>query len=370
MKKVLFATTAAAALSISGAAFAAGHDSGNFGFSGTTKLGYNDNKNGGIFMDTDIDIVASKDMGDYEVGAKLELDGTWEEVAGESTSVAFDSAYIKSSIGTLTFSESSDGTNASDAYYVDRDGMELDVLNLDGLASLRWNGDAGQVMYAIDTGDLNNGVDDDFGLGLGLGIASGAGDIDLGFGYDNNVSGDTTLSGSTFGVSADFDLGMFAVGLSYADGNKYTAADATTGTPASIAAVSSMGIDIGFEVTPELELGVYYADNTGDNEYGVTLDYSNGPISIAFDYDTGDGATTDNYEIDVSYDTGAGVVLYAGYDDQEANTASAGTTGAFYAGAEIDIADGISATVSYAEADEIGGPEFKDGTSAFVTIKY
>jgi len=70
--------------------------------------------------------------------------------------------------------------------------------------------------------------------------------------------------------------------------------------------------------------------------------------------------TTTNTEIDVSYDMGNGVVGYVGWDEAD---------GA-YVGAEIDVADGIKATIAYAEADEIGGPEFKDGTSAYLSLTY
>lgn len=363
MKKVLFATTALAALSMSGAAFAGAHDSGNFGISGETVVGYNDNIENGIFQETNIDLKASKDLGDYQIDAHGRLNFDWNEGTDEDSDddsttaeVEFKKAALKTPVGTLTFADSQDGTGASDRFYKDRDGMALDVQNLDGIGSLQWEGNVGQFNYAVDTGSIENAVSDDWSVGLGTDIAVGGGDIGLGFGYDNNSGG---TNSDRLGIGADFSFGMVEVGTSYMTG--------------SVGGVdeTSVAVDLGFNVTPELEIGAYYAQNdVADNKYGVTLDYETGPITIAIDYDTGDGATVDNYEIDVSYDTGAGITLYAGYDDQEANTASVGTTGAFYVGAEIAIADGIEATVAYAEADEIGGPEFKDGTSAFLKLKY
>ena len=365
MKKVLFATTAAAALSISGAAFAGGHDSGNFGLSGKTSVGYNDEIEGGIFMDTDVDMKVSKSVGEYEIGGTFEFDSDWNEgdtgatpagtTGGEvTTAFGFDNIYLDTPIGKLTFLESNDGGSASDLFYVDRDGQADDVQNLDGLASLLWEGNVGQFDYAIDSGDIDNGVDDDWSIGMGTSLSTGGGDFDIGVGYDNNSGGSGS---SATGVSLDFGVGMFDVGVSYLAG----ASEDTT------------AVVLGFDVTPELSVGAYYADNeTSANEYGATLDYASGPLSIGVDIhmgeDTGGVSFDENYEIDVSYDTGAGATLYAGYDDNEVNYD--GDAGSFYVGAEIDIADGITATVAYAEADEISGPEFKGGTSLFLTVKY
>ena len=368
MKKVLFATTALAALSMSGAAFAGGHASGNFGLSGETVVGYNDEIETGIFQDTNIDIKASKDLGDYQIDAHGRLNLDWNEGVDEdndddstTAEVEFKKAALKTPVGTLTFSDSQDGTSASDLWYADRDGMEIDVQNLDGKGSLLWEGNVGQFEYAVDTGSIenNNGtaddpISDDWSIGLGTSLAAGGNDIDLGFGYDNNHNG---ANDDRLGVSADFGAGAFAVGLSYITG--------------SVAGVdeSSIGVEVGYDITPDLNVEVFYAENdTADNQYGIGFDYSAGQFAIDFQYSTGDGAVEDNYEVNASFDTGVGATLFVGYDELETNTD--GGTGAFYAGTEIDIADGVTATVAYAEADEIDGPEFKEGTSAFLTLKY
>ena len=358
MKKVLFTTTAALALSISCAAFADVH--AGFSFSGTTKIGFNSDNDaattddeGGIFMDTDIDISASKSIGDYEIGAKAELDADWDEedaATVDTASFGFDSAYVDTPIGKLTWSESADEGSAADLFYVDRDGQAEDVADLDGIANLLWEGNVGQFEYAIGTGSLEDGSSsstpaptnaDDWSIGLGTALTTGAGDIDLGLGYVNNDGAGNTQTG----VSADFGLGMASVGLSYLTG-----------------AQDTFGVKVGVDVTPELSVAVYYADNSAaDNEYGAFVDYASGPFSIGFDYHTGDGAVVDNFEVDASYDTGAGATVYAGYDD---------ASGESYVGAEVDIADGITGTVAWSDGHEVGGPEFTLGTSAFITIKY
>ena len=342
MKNVLFTTTALAALAMGGSAFAAAHSSGNFGISGSTDVGYNDDIEGGIFQETNIDVKASADFGGGYTGAahgRLNLD--WHEATGEASNLEFKSVSVTTPVGTLEFVDDGDGNGASDEWYSDRDGMAVDVQNPDGLAQIKWQGEVGSFGYAIDAYDINNAADDDFSIGLGgsFGAAS------VGFGYDNNSGG---ASGSTFGISADFDAGIADVGLSYADNE-------TNG--------SSIGLVASAEVAAGLTLGAYYAVNDpADDAYGVTVDYVMGGLTLAVDYNTGDGATVDELEIDVSYDMGNGVTAYAGHSD------AAGE--GYYVGAEIAVASGVTATLAYSEADDIGGPGFKDGVSAYLSLTY
>jgi len=269
--------------------------------------------------------------------------GTGEDDSGVDE-VEFKNIAVETSVGKLEYADSFDGTGASDSFYKDRDGMGYDMQNGDGHAGLKWSGDYGNFGYAIDAGDLNNGSGDDWSIGLG----GDFGPASVGFGYENDSHDG---NGQQFGLSADFSAGIVDVGLSYIDGDG-----------------SSIGVAASAEVIPGLSVGAYYATNdmgsnaggSNDDKYGVTLDYANGPFTLAVDFDTGDGATVDNTEIDVSYDMGNGVVGYVGWDEADG----------YYVGAQVDIADGVQATVAYAEADEIGGPEFKNGTSAFLTLTY
>ncbi len=359
MKNVLFTTTALAALTLSGAAFAGGHASGNFGISGSTDVGYNDEKEGGIFQETNIDVKASKDAGNgvtVSGHARLNLDwregaaGTGEDDSGVNE-VEFKNIKVETGVGTLQYADSFDGTGASDKFYKDRDGMSFDMQNGDGLAGLMWSGDMGSFGYAIDAAALNNGISDDYSLGLG----GDFGPATVGFGFENNSH---TGNGTQFGISADFDAGIADVGVSYIDNDNG----------------NSIGLAASAEVSPGIKVGAYYAVNDpADDKYGVTFDYSNGPLTLAVDYDTGEnganGAGDDRIEVDASYDMGNGVVGFVGWDSLTTKT-SDGSMGALYVGAEVEIADGVSATIAYAEADEIGGPEFKDGTSAYLSLSY
>ena len=343
MKNVLFTTTAIAGLALSGAAFAAGHASGNIGLSGSTDVGYNDDIEGGIFQETNIDIKASKDAGNgFMVGGHVRLNLDWYEGAGESTSLEFKSIYVETPIGKLEYADSFDGTGASDSFYKDRDGMAEDMTNGDGHAGLKWSGDAGPIGYAIDLGNLDGGSTVNNGDHYSIGAGGSFGAVTVGLGWENDSH---EGAGQVLGVSADFAAGIVEVGVSYIDSDVET----------------STGIAAAAEVMPGLTVGAYYAMNdTADDAYGVTFDYENGPFTLAIDYDDGNGATVSNYEIDVSYAVNDMITLYAGTDEADGS----------YVGAEIAVADGITATIAYAEADEIGGPEFKDGTSAFLSLTY
>lgn len=354
MKNVLFTTTAVAALALGGTAFAAGHSSGNFGISGSTDVGYNDDIEGGVFQETNIDIKASKDTGSgFTIGGHARLNLDWREGGAEDDSgvdeVEFKSIYVDTPVGKLEFADSYDGTGASDRWYADRDGMTEDMSNGDGHAGVMWSGDAGQFEYAIDLGNLSDNSDvayngDHYTIGLG----GSFGAAKVGFGFENNSH---EGAGTVYGVSADFSAGIANIGASYIASDVWD---------------SSIGLAASAEVVPGLTVGAYYAVNsaaaggTDQDNYGVTLDYAMGGFGLAIDYNTGDQG--DELEIDASYDMGNGVVLYAGNSD------AAGE--GYYVGTEIAVADGIKATIAYAEADEIGGPEFKDGTSAFLTLTY
>lgn len=364
MKNVLFTTTAIAGLALSGAAFAAGHSSGNFGISGSTDIGYNDEVEGGIFAETNIDIKASKDAGNgITIGGHARLNFDWYQAdpslgnsdgnaKGQATAIELKSVYVDTAVGKLEYADSFDGTGASDSFYKDRDGMAEDMTQGDGHAGLKWSGEAGPIGYAIDLGNIegNSGTNAEDHYTIGLGGEFGPATV--GLGWENNSH---EGAGSVLGVSLDFAAGPVDVGVSYIDSDVDT----------------STGVAVSAEVGAGLTIGAYYAmnDSEADDSMGVTLDYANGPFAVAIDYDMNrPGTNDDNFEIDVSYEVNSYVTVYAGYDDKEVNYD--GDAGSFYAGAEIMVADGVNATIAYAQADEIGGPEFKGGTSAFLSLTY
>lgn len=346
MKKVLFTTTAIVAMS-SGMAFAASHSSGNIGFSGETVVGYNDDIEGGIFQETNIDVKASKDAGNgFMVGGHVRLNLDWAEGAGESNNLEFKNIYVETPVGKLEYADSFDGTGASDTFYNDRDGMAEDMTNGDGHNGLKWSGDLGDFGYAIDAGNLSGNSTVNTGDHYTIGAGATFGDFELGLGWENESH---EGAGGVIGVSADFSVAMLSVGASYIDSDVET----------------STGIAVGYAVTPDLDLSVYYAMNdVAEDAWGVGVEYSANGFAIEVNYD--DDGTDAFSSFDASYEVAGFGTLFAGYDE---GTHSA-VGGAGYVGVEVDVADGITATVAYSDADEIDGPEFKDGTSAFLTLTY
>lgn len=356
MKNVLFTTTALAAFAVAGSAFAAGHGD-NFTLTGSTDVGYNDEIEGGIFQETNIDLKASRDAGNgFMVGGHVRLNLDWYEGGAEFDSgvneVEFKSIYVETPVGKLEYADSFDGTGASDSFYKDRDGMAEDMSNGDGHAGLKWSGDMGQFGYAIDMGNLSADSDDNTGDHYTIGLGGSFGAATVGFGWENNAH-DGAGTDQVLGASVDFSAGIVDVGLSYIDS----------------AVETSSAIAVAAEVTPGLTVGAYYAMNdVALDEFGVLVDYENGPFAVGLDYHTGASGFDDNIEVDVSYAVNNYVTLYAGYDENELNFDK--QAGSYYLGAEIMVADGIDATIAWADADEIGGPEFKRGASAFLSLTY
>ncbi len=338
MKNVLFATTALVAMT--GSAFAAAH--GGVSFSGAMTAGYNDVIEGGLFFDADLDLTAKVDLGD-NVTAKLTVQlFDWNnDVENTDADITVEVAYTANNFtATLTMGDLGD-KGASEYFYKDRDGMSVDVENQDDDEDARAVLEFGNFGVAIGCEIESNlpatGTCDDGAYNIGLGATFGS--IELGVGYDNAAGGQTAVTA----VSADATFGSIDLGVSYA-----------TST-----AENSIGVTAG-ATFGSIEVGAYYASNSvANDEFGVSADYSAGALSLGAYYDN-DGTNT--YGLDV------------GYAVSDALTASvgvmSGTTTVYYVGIEYTVNDNISATVSYATADEISGPEFKDGITALITASF
>jgi len=324
MKNVLFTTTAVAALAVSGAAFAGAHDSGNFG----------------------IDVKASADLGNgYSMSATAGIDLELSETDGnDSDVVTFENAALKTPFGTLSLDDDIDGKTAADEFYNDRDGMAIDVPDADGDAGIKWVGDMGDFGYAISTGDSVAGADGTGEIPTNFTIGAGGtfGAAEVGFGYAEGAG----AADDTIGVSADFSVGDYGIGLSFADG-----------------AATSIGVEADADFG-DFGVSAFYAVNDSDDKYGVGVTYGNGPLSLSTEFNTGAGDVEDNIVVEVEYEVNDDITLYVGMDDSE------GPDDGLWAGIKTDINDGISATIAYAEFDEAGDPEFKQGTSAYLTVKY
>jgi hypothetical protein len=224
---------------------------------------------------------------------------------------------------------------ASEYWYSDRSGMSVDVENQDNATDARALLQFGNFGVAVGCQLANTNSCG----GVNVGAGATLGSIELGIGYDDGSNGQTAVTA----VSADATFGSINVGVSYAN----SAAENSIG----VAADTTFGA---------VKVGAYYASNSASNDaFGVSADYSAGALSIGAYYDSLGTAT---YGVDFGYAVNDQLTASAGV--------KAGGTTVFYAGIEYAVNSNISATVSYATADAISGPEFKDGITALITASF
>jgi len=360
MKNVLFATTALVAMT--GSAMAASHGgmSPAVSFSGDVTGGYNDVIEGGLFLTGNIGVTANVDLGDNVTakvtwgGFDIDLSPTLPATAlTVSQKVTAEFVYTGSSYTASLLLGDMGDKGASEYFYKDRSGMALDVENQDNHNGARALVEFGSFGVAVGCGQPS-GVDGTtpnaplaLGVCQGMNIGLGAtfGSFKLGVGYDDAANLDKTNAASPrTAVSADATFGSFDLGISYITNNTDNSIGLTAGTTFGAAKVKA-----------------YYAMNSGvpADEFGVSVDYTSGAMTVGAYYEN-NGTST--YGLDL------------GYKVSDALTASAGVkaSGAtvYYAGIVYAVNSNITATVSYATADAIHGPEFKDGISAFITAKF
>lgn len=349
MKNVLFATTALVAFA--GAAAAESHASGvTVDFGGEVTAGYNDDIEGGLFLDAALNINASIDLGDNVTASFewdfLEADENGIKGTGHNPSTddiaTFTVAYDNGSISAKLIAGDQDDDGAGEMWYADRSGMAVDISNWDNNSDdFTAVAEFGNFGIAATTCSSCNGTS--------YGAKAAFGSIELGLGFDDFVGGTRTA------VSADATFGSFDVGVSY--------------ITETFGNTDSLGLEVG-GTFGSIEVGAYYAMNSDaliSDAFGVSADYAAGALTVGAYFDSeDDGLATatavTSYGLDV------------GYALSDALTASAGVysdgTFVYYVGVEYTVNDNISATVAYATADEISGPEFKDGISAFITASF
>ncbi len=344
MKNVLFATTALVAMA--GAASAQ-----SLTWSGDATVGYNDVIEGGVFADGSLSVKGSVDLGD-NVTASASFKVVTFDASGIAigtgvpiVAVNFDNGTLAAS---LTWGDLNDG-GASELYYADRSAMALDVENQDDNIN-----DGYAIVATVGFGDFNvavgcDGIADNVCDGFNVGAGATFGSIKVGLGYDDAAN----ANGSRTALSADATFGSIDVGASYI----------TDGTDNSIGLVASTTFG-------SVDVGAYYAMNSAaliTDGYGLTVDYAAGAITVGAYYDNKDDGTGTNTAAS-SYGVDLG---YAVTDQLTANAGlkNAGTM-VYYVGVDYAVNDNISATVSYATANKISGPEYKDGITALITASF
>lgn len=378
MKNVLLTTTALVVFA--GSAFAASHggNATSISFSGDAEVKYNDPDDDvalaealedalaiALLVDPDLNVDDfTEDFADnfeaedgFSYSADLDVTGTaalnngvtatltyginLDDSTGLVTGDIYPVLVLESAYGKLSAGDA-DGVGPATDHYSETDGVADfgDGLYEEEFFAIRADVSYGSVDVSVsESGVLIDGIDD-----LRVGASGSFGNFTFGLGY-GDASGDV-------GVNVGTTFGAFTVDASAAFGTDLTSDGEDT----------NFGVQVGYEVNSSLSVGAYVSNFV---EYGVSADYASGALTVGVAYSGGDIA--DEASIDVTYDIGSGLMAYAGYAYIDADDSI--DDGAYVA-LVYDLGAGAEAWVSYSEFDESGDPEFDDGLTIGVSVKF
>jgi hypothetical protein len=405
MKSILLAT--ASILAFAGAAAA------DVTFGGDAKLGFNID-NGDEPRDTYTD----------EAGNELAKEGFfWEANLGVTLSQELNNGLTAAASFTLNIADNDDGSDvdvdndfllsltaetgglflgdtafAAESHWDSAGNMQADDFSeQDGEVVLRgdfaFSGVEASVSGILADDDNVNPNDDLDQLSVGAEAAVGRFTMSMGYQEESEVldagyvsddaggydpfSNDDFDASEVFGISVGTTFGGADVQLAYA--TNQTLND------------DSLGFEVSYPFGP-VTLGAYYvlenddeSDIIGDlgnedleNSFGVSADYASGPLTVSAFYEFDDDGNQvddvdsgldnngddqdedDDYGIEVGYDVGNGLELYAGLVDETGN----------YVGAEYDLGNGAELIASYADQDEENAREYEAGTTLQVVFEF
>lgn len=368
MKSILLTSTALIALG--GAAFADGHATPGVTFGGSAELGYNDvgtladdatsADNSGFYWDASLAVTATAALnGGVTASATINLDLVDGTLGDDPISAGDYALKVSSATANLEFGD----VDPAERHWDDVDGMEFAGFNdidvhLDGDeapfdAILYGNATFGGVTGAISYGVTNGGELD----AMQLAAVGTFGNFGVIVAYQDEFGGADAVIGLTGTASvAGADLKV-----SYGDDGAET----------------STGVSVAYPVGPVVIGGYYTMNDVAEDNYGVSADYASGPIAVSasFDINGGEDGADDvtEYAVEGSYDLGNGLTVLAGVlgtdvDGDEMDMYAAGTYD-LGGGAELLVAyatDGDDATFT----DEVGDPEYQEGTTIAVTFSF
>jgi hypothetical protein len=405
MKSILLAT--ASILAFAGAAAA------DVTFGGDAKLGFNID-NGDEPRDTYTD----------EAGNELAKEGFfWEANLGVTLSQELNNGLTAAASFTLNIADNDDGSNvdvdndfllsltaetgglflgdtafAAESHWDSAGNMQADDFSeQDGEVVLRgdfaFSGVEASVSGILADDDNVNPNDDLDQLSVGAEATVGRFTMSMGYQEESEVldagyvsddaggydpfSNDDFDASEVFGISVGTTFGGADVQLAYA--TNQTLND------------DSLGFEVSYPFGP-VTLGAYYvlenddeSDIIGDlgnedleNSFGVSADYASGPLTVSAFYEFDDDGNQvddvdsgldnngddqdedDDYGIEVGYDVGNGLELYAGFIDETGN----------YVGAEYDLGNGAQLIASYADQAEAGAREYEAGPTLLVKCEF
>ncbi|MGR3434235.1 MAG: porin [Shimia sp.] len=177
------------------------------------------------------------------------------------------------------------------------------------------------------------------------------------------VSGDY-VGASVLGVNLSTTLAGATVELAYAARDDFGGNNGETST----------GLEVTYPIGDTITLGAYYVmedDDTNPNEednYGVSVKYAQGPLTVGVFYRQ--EQTVDDYGIDLDYDLGNGVTLYAGF------AGGNGSDDGYYLGGKYDLGGGAAFEATFVDAgirdtgDEYFEGDWAQGTTLALSFKF
>ncbi len=359
MKRILLAS--ASIVAFAGAAAA------EVAFNGEAALGYNN---------TDALSEADDDLGFY-----------WDAELGVTLSQELDNGLTAAATVTVDLTD-----NEVDDFDMLADGFVLSLTSetaglyfgdTDQAANKRWNGVSEMEQDGFSETDGETVLRGDF-MAYGLGVSLSA-LVDNTTDENHNGAGDTL---DQYSVGVDGEFGSFQFTMAYQTEEEDFSDDGDDFNPDEIFGISvgtafagadvdvayarnltteedSTGIEAAFPIGP-VTLGAFYvAESAQDDGYGIALDYVSGALTVSTAYEDVDG--DEDWAIEAGYDFGMGLMAYAGVSDAADD---------YYVATTYALAEGAQLLVSYAvddsddSEDEIGDPEYQEGTTVEVSFEF
>jgi hypothetical protein len=385
MKSILLASASIVAFTIAGAAAA------EVSFGGEVTLGFNDDdddvedKNDGFYFDGNLAVTLTQELG-AGLTAAARFDFDFVNVATEDGVADTSGLGLDMEAGGFLLSLTSetaglyfgDTTFAAEDYWSGVGEMAHDSFSeADGEIVLKGTGTFGTVSagasYVIGDVDGNLVGDDASVAGsvdqMSVGASAEFGGFTIGMAYQ--AASDATAAGS-YDPTANGDFntdevfGLFGgttlagADLSFAYASNQTLSE------------NSFGVGVSYPIGP-VTLGATYATNSDvPNVYELSVAYAQGPFTIEGEYQDDTDSATDavEFSVDATYAALEGVTVLAGFNGGDGNLKANGDKGLdYYIGAQAALGEGATFTISFAEdednseGDEIGAPEFQEGTT-------
>jgi hypothetical protein len=392
MKSILLTTTALVAFA--GAAAADGHT--GVSFSGDFTLGFNDDgdlatgftgtsigDNDGFYWEGDLNVAGTMALDNgVTAGASFEFDIV-DETNGQSVSSDVvvlslttenaglylgDTSFAAETQWSAAGDMEADGFSEADGENVLRGDLTYGGIDMSLSVTLS---DADGVRVSTQSTEeydqVSFGASGDLGA-FSFAVAYQEEAIGLAGTYDAETANGDYNNNEIFGLSVGTAVAGATVRLAYAS-------DET-------ADENSTGIQVSYPFGPVTATVYYVSEDDGGSEdnYGATVAYADGPLSVALDYDYDQGVN--KVGLDGAYDLGNGLTLLAGMYDQSDDTGTtAGVSNSgtdFYVAGVYDLGGGAELLISYADAetggaiddDEVGGPDYQVGTTVELSFSF